>query len=168
MTQITKWTLGVACIACVLSWCLAPAVVIAASDKAPEPKLTDEIACPISGNPINEEASAKHHDGRVFFCCEKCLAAFKKSPEKFATKANFQLVATKQYRQKACPVSGRPTKSGTEIAAELGDAEVEVGFCCKNCKGAAAGKEGDDRLDMLFGKKAFGKAFQVAKSDKQD
>ena len=62
----------------------------------------------------------------------------------------------------------RRATEGTQIAAAFGDAEVEVGFCCKNCKGAANGKEGDDRLEMLFGKKAFGKAFEVAKSEKKE
>ena len=143
-------------------------MVYGAPTDPPQPKLSEKIVCPISGNPVSEDATAKHHDGQVFFCCEKCLAAFKKTPEKYATKANFQLVATEQYRQKGCPMSGRPTKPATEIAAAIGEAEVEVGFCCKNCRGAAAGKEGDARLEMLFGKKAFAKAFEVAKRESQE
>ena len=149
-------------------WGFETGVVHAAPADVPEPKLSEKIVCPISGNPISEDASAKHLDGRVFFCCERCLAAFEKTPAKYAPKANFQLVATEQYRQKGCPMSGKPTKVGTEIAAAVGEAEVEVGFCCKNCRGAAAGKEGDERLQMLFGKKAFAKAFEVAKRETQE
>jgi hypothetical protein len=113
----------------------------------------DGIKCPLSGGPAKEDKTVAHLDGSVYFCCEKCMAKFETDKDKFAAKANQQLVATKQYEQKACPVSGSPLNKATEI--EVGG--TKVAFCCNNCKGAAEKKSGDEQVEFVFGKKAFEK-----------
>jgi len=127
--------------------------------KDKDAKLT--IKCPVSGAKINKEQSASYKEGKVFFCCKNCKAAFVENPAKHTVKANAQLVQTKQYGQKACPMSGGPMKTQSKIA------HVTVKFCCGKCKKAADGAEGDDQLAMVFGDKAFEKAYAKKKSKKE-
>lgn len=47
---------------------------------------TLQTTCPVSGKPINTEASTEHDGKKVFFCCAGCPAAFEKDPAKFADK----------------------------------------------------------------------------------
>ncbi len=111
------------------------------------------IKCPMSGAPVKEDKSVAHLDGKVYFCCEKCAAKFEADKDKFAAKANQQLVATKQYEQKACPMTGGALNKDTAIKV----GEAEIAFCCTKCKGAAEGKKGDEQIELVFGKKAFEK-----------
>jgi YHS domain-containing protein len=111
------------------------------------------IKCPLSDGPVKEDKSAAHLDGKVYFCCEKCSAKFEADKDKYAAKANQQLVATKQYEQKACPMTGGALNKETKIKV----GEAEVAFCCTKCKGAAEGKKGDEQIELVFGKKAFEK-----------
>lgn len=107
----------------------------------------------------NPEQSAEYKEGKVFFCCGNCLKKFNGDTEKFATKANAQLVATKQYKQKGCPISGGKLNPSTAIKV----AGTKVAFCCNNCKGKAEKAEGDDQLELVFSDKAFAKGFEPAK-----
>jgi YHS domain-containing protein len=111
------------------------------------------IKCPISGSAAKESKSVAFHEGKVYFCCEKCAAKFEEDKGKFAAKANHQLVATHQYMQTACPYSGGKLDDSTAI--EVGG--TKVAFCCKNCKGKAEGLKGDEQVEALFGAKAFEK-----------
>ena len=112
------------------------------------------IKCVVLAKPATAGKSADHKDGKVYFCCGNCAGKFAASPEKFATKANMQLVATKQYEQKTCPLTGMPLNPETKV--KVGDAEVA--FCCNNCKGKVEAAEGDKQLEMVFEEKAFKKA----------
>lgn len=114
----------------------------------------DGIKCPLSGAPAKADKAVAYLDGNVYFCCEKCAGKFEGDKDKFAAKANHQLVATKQYEQKACPMSGKPLADGTSIDV----AGTKVAFCCMNCKGAAEKKSGDEQIEALFSKKSFEKA----------
>lgn len=113
----------------------------------------DDVKCPVSGSKVNEDASVAYKDAKVFFCCEKCAKAFKEDQDKFATKANHQLVATKQFAATKCPYSGGPLNDATEIEV----AGAKISFCCNNCKGKAEKLEGDEKLTSIFGKEAFEK-----------
>lgn len=109
------------------------------------------------------ETGVEFKEGKVFFCCNNCAGKFKADKEKFATKANHQMVATGQYKQEKCPLSGG--KLNAEQSVKVGG--VSVQFCCGNCKGKVAGAEGDEQAEMVFGEKAFGKGFVVAKSEEK-
>lgn len=106
----------------------------------------------------NAEKASKWKDGKVYFCCDGCLGKFEKldekGKEKLAAKANHQLVATKQYKQEVCPMSGGKLNDSTAIEV----AGVKVAFCCNNCKGKAEKMEGDEQVAALFGEEAFKKA----------
>ena len=117
--------------------------------------------CPVSGKPASADVTADYKGGKVSFCCGGCCAKFTKDSSKFATKANHQLVATKQAVQTGCPISGG--KLNPETALEV--CGVKVTFCCNGCKGKVAKAEGDAQAKMVFGNKAFKKGFKIAKKD---
>jgi YHS domain-containing protein len=101
-----------------------------------------------------------YRDGKVYFCCQNCPKAFEKDKAKFATKANHQLVATKQYEQGGCPYSGAKLDPSTAIEI----AGTKVAFCCNNCKGKAEKMKDDEKLESVFSDKSFekGKFAKVA------
>ncbi|EMI22098.1 YHS domain-containing protein [Rhodopirellula maiorica SM1] len=116
------------------------------------------VKCVVASKPADAEKSADYKDGKVYFCCNGCAGKFAKNKEKFANSANRQLVATKQYEQKACPISGRELnpETGTEVSG------VKVTFCCNGCKGKVEKAEGDAKVKLVFSEKAFAKAFAKA------
>jgi YHS domain-containing protein len=135
----------------------------AADDKAVK------LVCPVSGKEASKDHAVKYKAGSVYFCCDNCPKAFAADKEKFATKANAQLVATKQYRQTKCPLTGKKLNP----AAIVEVSGVEVKFCCNNCKGKVAKAEGDEQVTLVFSDDAFQKAFVPAKAkgkkkDKRD
>jgi len=128
--------------------------VQAAEDKAPEP------TCPVSGKAISKDHAVAYKGAEVYFCCPNCPKAFEKNTQKFAPKANHQLVLTGQAKQVKCPVAGRPVNESKSVTV----GGVEVNFCCGKC--LAAAKKSDDQVTMLFGDKAFDKGFKVVESKK--
>jgi len=133
-----------------------------ASKKDEEKKFTAK--CPVSGADAKQEQFASYKDKQVYFCCEKCKAAFEAEPKKFEVKANHQLVQTKQFKQKKCPISGGDFVK--EQSARV--ANVNVRFCCEKCKGAVQAAEADAKLEMIFAEKAFKKAFVAVKDKPAD
>lgn len=114
--------------------------------------------CPVSGARVNMEKFSEFNGGKVYFCCGNCKAKFDKSSDKFAAKANHQMVVTKQAKQTKCPLAGRPMNDSKTV--EVGG--VEVAFCCPNCQGKVAGAEGDKQIALVFSNKAFKKGFELA------
>jgi YHS domain-containing protein len=104
--------------------------------------------------------SVEYKDSKVFFCCGNCLKKFSGSPKKFATSANQQLVATKQFEQKKCPLTGGKLNLDTAISVGT----VKVAFCCNNCKGKIS--KAKDATDLVFNDKAFAKGFAKVKATK--
>jgi YHS domain-containing protein len=124
----------------------------------------DGIKCIMApSKAANAEKSVSFKKGEVFFCCDGCKGKFEKDTEKFATKAHHQLVATKQYTQKACPLSGGDVNP--EKTVKIGD--VEVAFCCGNCQGKVAEAEGDAQTELVFNTKSFEKAFELTKKEEK-
>lgn len=121
-----------------------------------------EIKCPVSGAKVNKEQTASYKEGEVYFCCKNCKAAFEKDSTKHAVKANGQLVQTKQYEQKKCPLTGGPMKTESKIAGVL------VKFCCKNCKKNADKASAEKQLAMVFGEEAFKKGYAKKKADDKE
>ncbi len=119
------------------------------------------VKCPVSGKPVKASASAKYKGGKAYFCCGNCCKAFGKDSAKFATKANAQLVASKQAKQVACPISGKPCKAAHKTS--IGG--VNVAFCCPNCNKKAGAASGADQLNIAFSDAAFAKGFKVKKAE---
>ena len=116
-----------------------------------------KVKCVINPKAAAKEANAaEYKGGKVYTCCGGCLAKFKKDPSKFATFANHQLVATKQFKQTKCPISGG--KINAEKTAEI--AGVKVAFCCGNCLGKVTKAEKlEDKAKIAFSEAAFKKGF---------
>ena len=122
----------------------------------------DGVKCVVAPRPADASKSAEYKDGKVFFCCGNCAGKFAAAPDKFATASNAQLVATKQYEQKACPLSGGPLNKETAIKV----AGAKVAFCCNNCKGKVQSADEKEQVELVFSEKAFEKA-GFAKADKE-
>jgi len=119
------------------------------------PAAKTEPLCPVSGHACDPDATTAFEGGKVCFCCEKCIKAFEADSAKFAAKARQQLVATGQFAQTGCPLSGGPVKAGTQLAV----GGIEVSFCCNNCKGKVAKADADEQVALVFGS---GKGFALA------
>ena len=120
-----------------------------------------KATCPVSGSDAKKENASKYRDKETYFCCEKCKAAFDAEPAKYSTKANLQLVQTKQFRQTKCPVSGSKVNKEQSIKVS----GVKVGFCCEKCKGSLETASKDDQLTKIFGDAVFANSFAVKKAD---
>ena len=142
-----KLSLSAAVVAC-LCFCLS-------ANAADEAKLT----CPVSGKAATKDHAAKYKEGQVYFCCDNCPKAFEANTKKYATKANVQLVSTGQYKQTKCPLSGEALNPST--AVKVGD--LSVSFCCDKCKAKYEAAKDKKQMQMVFGDKAFAKAFEKSK-----
>jgi hypothetical protein len=136
--------------------CLAVLLVAGATVIAGDVDLK-KVKCVVADKAATEGKSADYRDGKVYFCCGGCAGKFTADKKTYAVKANHQLVATKQYVQKACPMSG--AKLNPETAVKL--VGVKVAFCCNNCKGKVESASDDKaKLELVFADKAFEKAFK--------
>lgn len=145
-----------ACFALVLCLSFVSNENVAAQD-GPKVNL-ENIKCFLMPAKDTKEANAVDYlDAKVYFCCPGCVKKFSKEPETFATKANHQLVLTKQFVQKGCPISGGEVDADQSL--DIGG--VKVAFCCGNCKKKAEdAKDLDAKAALVFSADAFAKAFE--------
>ena len=122
------------------------------ANAADEPKLN----CPVSGHPASKEHAAKYKDGQAYFCCDDCPKEFQANTKKYAAAANAQLVASGQYKEVKCPLSGQKLNPDTKVSV----AGIDVTFCCNNCQAKVKKANKEARVKMVFGDKAFDKAFE--------
>ncbi len=106
-----------------------------------------ELKCPVSGQPAKADHTVKFNGGEVEFCCPNCPKAFEKNTEKFAGKANLQLIQTGQLKQVKCPLTGRPMNDAKTV--EVADG-VTVAVCCNGCLGKAKKASGDELIVLLL------------------
>lgn len=121
--------------------------------------------CAVAGKEIKiaDAKVVEYKKGKVYVCCDGCKAKLEADKAKYALKSNAQLVATRQYRQAKCPMSGG--KLNKDEKTKVGG--VMVKFCCGNCKGKAEKATGDDKLKLVFADKAFDKSFVPVKAKKK-
>jgi YHS domain-containing protein len=91
-----------------------------------------QVACPVTGKPINKEMMAEMGQAKVGFCCEKCLAKFNAADDDGKLKLVFADLDKGFTRQTKCPVSGKPISA--EFTVEY--REKKVYFCCPRCPAA--------------------------------
>lgn len=136
---------------------VAGALFAVGSLRADEEK-KPELKCPVSGQPAKADHVVKFNGGDVQFCCPNCPKAFEKTSDKFAAKANLQLIQTGQLKQVKCPLTARPMAADKKVEVAEG---VEVAVCCAGCLAKANKVEGDERLSLLL--KDTSKGFEPAK-----
>lgn len=137
----------------------AVAALLTASLYAADKVSLEKAKCPVSGKECKEDTGVAYKGAKVYFCCNNCPKAFEKDTAKYAAKANMQLVATGQAKEIKCPLSGKELNTATAIEVD----GVKVCFCCNNCKGAVEKASGDEKIEKVFGDKAFEKGFEVTK-----
>jgi YHS domain-containing protein len=105
------------------------AVALAADSLAGKPQTT----CLVSGEPTDKSAHVDYQGQRIYFCCNKCPAAFLKDPEKYFAqieKAGVQL----ENVQTTCPVSGEKLGEGDMgKPVSISYKGRTVLLCCKMC-----------------------------------
>ena len=129
------------------------------------------ITCVVSGDEINKSDLKDHEhstykDGKVYFCCGGCKMDFDESPKKFAAKANFQLVASGQYTQTACPVNKGKihTAKAKKNLKKVTVSGMEVDLCCPGC--LKKYNKASDKFALLFSDKGYEKGFSPIDSKK--
>jgi len=115
-----------------------------------------QVSCPLSGEPLDPKSYTEYKGKKVSFCCQKCLAKFKKSPEKFAAK----LAASYTYQTK-CPVSGEAIDPAASVKTTDGKTAY---FCCNKCK-AKFQKNPGKFIEKLEAQGTYIEADKVVKKD---
>lgn len=106
---------------------------------------------------VTAKQAVDYKDGQVFFCCKRCAGKFASDPSKFAEMANQQLVATGQYQQTGCPISGGDVDDEAVVSVN----GVDVKFCCGNCVKKVESQSDDAaKAGLVFSDKSFNKGFE--------
>ncbi len=112
--------------------------------------------CPVTGDRVSMEASIDYRGGTLYFCSAECIDKFRADRTAYEAKANMQLVATGQYEQIKCPLTGdafvpriKTKVSGVDVCFSSTDA-------LKKVKRASA----DERTELVFGE-GFDKGFAM-------
>jgi YHS domain-containing protein len=137
---------------------VASVTVVASENELASDVSLDGVKCIVAPRDAQASKSADYKEGKVYFCCGGCAGKFAAAEKKFATQANRQLVQTKQYKQTGCPISGGGINPETMIKVD----GTEVAFCCGNCKAKVESAEGKEQSKLVFGEKAFKKAYKKA------
>ncbi len=91
-----------------------------------------QVACPLSGQPVNEETLQEVGHAKAGFCCENCLAKYTAASDDEKLEIMFADLEKGFTRQTKCPVSGKPINAEHTVEYE----GKNVYFCCPNCPGA--------------------------------
>ncbi len=117
-------------VTCVVVIALAAVGVAAAAEK---PAGQPQTKCPVTGEPIDRSVHLDYQGQRIYFCCPKCPAEFRKDPEKYFAKFAQDGVVLENV-QTTCPVSGEKLGEGDmgkPVAIQYKGRTVQ--FCCKMC-----------------------------------
>lgn len=93
-----------------------------------------QVACPITGKPVNKDVMVDMGHAKVGLCCEKCLAKYNAADDEGKLKLVFSPAALKKgfTHQTECPVSGKPIDPEHSVEYK----NQKVYFCCPNCPAA--------------------------------
>ena len=97
------------------------------------PAAAPQTKCPVSGTPIDRSVHVDYQGQRIYFCCAKCPAEFRKDPEKYLAAFEREGVQLENI-QTACPVSGEKLGEddmGKPVSIRYKGRTVQ--FCCKMC-----------------------------------
>lgn len=122
-------------------------------------ELPEDLKCVMAGKPAKAEASVDYRGGKVYLCCNQCVAGFTKDSSKFTTLANHQLLLTGQFEQTGCPISGGDVDK--EQFCEVGG--VKVFMCCGKCKAKVDAATDEEKIELVFANDAFDKGFAMKK-----
>ncbi len=136
---------------------LAFAFLVLVADQTVGQELTD-VKCIVSGEAAIADSAVDYRGGKVYLCCNHCVATFKEKTKDYATKANHQLLLTGQFVQRACPLTGGTASK--DIKSTVGGVEVAFADAASKAKLEAIPKL-EDKVAMIFADEAFEKAFAL-------
>jgi YHS domain-containing protein len=122
------------------------------------PAMKVDPMCPVSQQPCDPKVSFDFHGGRVWFCCPKCRQMFEDNPAPYAAAGHLQMVLTRQFVQRACPLDGSPVAAGTQV--DVGG--VNVGFCSDTCRSRVEKAALENQVQLVFGN--LGRGFAPVKA----
>jgi transcription elongation factor Elf1 len=120
-----------------------------------------DLKCMVCGKPASSDFSVDWNGGKVYLACPNCKASFAGDKKSYAPMANIQLIATRQAKQFACPLTGKKASAAITVTIK----GVKVRFCCNNCKGKVANLKEKEQLKLVFSNEAFKKAYKVTAAD---
>jgi YHS domain-containing protein len=90
-----------------------------------------QVACPITGKPVNKEVAVEANGAEVGLCCKGCLGKVEKADDDGKAKLLFSNAALKKgfTNQTLCPVSGKPINPEAKVEYK----GKNVYFCCPGC-----------------------------------
>ena len=88
-----------------------------------------QVACPVTGKPVNKETMVEVGRAKAGFCCEKCLAQYNAADDEGKLKILFAELKKGFTRQTNCPVSSKPINPQESVDYK----GEKVYFCCPNC-----------------------------------
>jgi YHS domain-containing protein len=91
-----------------------------------------QVACPVSGKPIDKEVMVEVGHAKVGFCCKNCLAKFEAADDDGKLKVVFDDLDKGFTRQVKCPISGKPINPEAVVEHD----GKKVYFCCPGCPAA--------------------------------
>jgi len=90
---------------------------------------TVQVACPLSGGPVNPETAIKVGNVKVAFCCANCKAKAEKASEEERVTVVFANPAKGFTLQTTCPVGGKEIDPAVKTTFR----NQAVYFCCEGC-----------------------------------
>jgi YHS domain-containing protein len=91
-----------------------------------------QVACPISGKPVNKEAMVEVGQTKAGFCCKNCLAKYNEADDEGKLKCLFADEKKGFTHQTMCPVSGKAINPEASVEYK----SEKVYFCCPGCPDA--------------------------------
>ena len=91
-----------------------------------------QVACPVSGQPVDKEVTVEMGSAKVAFCCKNCLKKYNDADDEGKLKVVFADLDKGFTNQTMCPVSGKPIDPKHMVEYE----GKKVYFCCPNCPAA--------------------------------
>lgn len=85
-----------------------------------------QVACPVSGDPIDPTIQIQGSPDPIYFCSAECRERFSNAPARYR-----EGFANSFWYQTICPVNGNPINPS--VSTTLGTGEV-VFFCSKQCR----------------------------------
>jgi hypothetical protein len=114
------------------------------------------LKCPVCGKSAVAAQHAIHNGSVVEFCCADCAKTFAAHADKFAAKANLQLVASGQFKLVKCPLEGYALNPKASVVV----GGMNITFCCKGCRNVVSLAKAGEQIELVFGDKAFKKGFE--------
>lgn len=91
-----------------------------------------QVACPLTGKPVNAEQTVAVGDTKVSFCCGGCKGKASKASGDDLLALVFGDLAKGFTLQNMCPVSNKPIDAAVSVEHD----GKKVFFCCDGCPGA--------------------------------